>query len=104
MYNYFPYLVFSTCLIVLLLVAVAFQSIVVSIRAILTISITLVLVYGAGKGVYQYGILEFLQFGGLSQLGSINWTVPVVSFSILVGLGLDYDIFLLSRISGMFMK
>ncbi len=31
-------------------------------------------------------------------MGSLSWIPPLVSFSIIVGIGLDYDIFLITRV------
>ncbi len=50
--------------------------------------------------IYAYGGLNWLGFAGLSEQvgGSILWMPPIVSFSIVTGLCLDYDIFLLTRV------
>lgn len=34
----------------------------------------------------------------LGDSGGISWLPPVMCFSIIVGLGLDYDVFLISRV------
>jgi RND superfamily putative drug exporter len=47
--------------------------------------------------VFQGGNFEWAS-SNLKSIHSLYWLVPVMSFSILVGLGLDYDIFLVSRI------
>lgn len=39
-----------------------------------------------------------MHFRGLQGYGAIHWCPPIISFSIIVGIGLDYDIFLLVRI------
>ena len=66
----------------------------------LTIGTTLTLVFGGAVLVYQHGILNWT---GLACFHTINdaqlaWLIPVISFSIMTGLALDYDIFLVSRI------
>ncbi len=98
-YNYFPIMVLVTCLIVFVLVSFAFQSIVVSLRAVFTIAITISIVYATGNWTYTAGMLNWMHLPGLSNQGAISWVVPVLQFCVLVGLGLDYDIFLLSRIA-----
>ncbi|GAI87513.1 unnamed protein product, partial [marine sediment metagenome] len=45
------------------------------------------------------GILDWMFPRVLGDVSAVYWATPVMSFSILLGLGLDYDIFLLSRIS-----
>ena len=52
----------------------------------------------------QDGALKFTDFAPLSptpvKTGSpqLCWLIPVMAFSIMVGLSLDYDVFLVSRI------
>jgi len=97
----FPMAVGITGAVVFLLIGVAFRSMVVPLRAVFSIGLTLCLVYGAAIFVYEDGVLAFLQFKGLMPLqndASLCWIPPILSFSIVVGLGLDYDVFLLSRI------
>jgi len=45
-----------------------------------------------------HGWFNFLHFQGLQGYDAIYWAPPIVSFSLIVGIGLDYDIFLLVRI------
>eukprot|EP00042_Codosiga_hollandica_P039413 m.330212 g.330212 ORF g.330212 m.330212 type:complete len:811 (-) comp55607_c1_seq3:155-2587(-) len=97
-YASLPVAVGVTMAIVFAFVGLAFRSIIVPIRSIFTIAITLAYVYGAAAYVYQDEILNPLGFWGLTGRGGVCWIPPVLNFSILVGLGLDYDIFLLGRI------
>lgn len=87
-----------TVAVVFVIVGIAFRSLLVPLRAVFTISLTLGGVYGAAAAVYQYGVLDFLGWPALQSMGALFWIPPVLSFSIMVGLGLDYDIFLLTRI------
>ena len=48
--------------------------------------------------MYQNGIFEGLHTAALSNSGGLCWVPPVLCFSLLVGLGLDYHIFLLNRV------
>jgi uncharacterized membrane protein YdfJ with MMPL/SSD domain len=61
--------------------------------AVITIALPVLLVYGLGVLVFEDGLLW-----GWKQTDGIYWLTPIMSFSILVGLGLDYDVFLFSRI------
>jgi uncharacterized membrane protein YdfJ with MMPL/SSD domain len=49
-------------------------------------------VYGLGVLVFEQGLLFW------KKVEALYWLAPVMSFSILVGLGLDYDVFLFSRV------
>lgn len=97
-YSLFPTAIGATTAVVFVLIGLAFRSLVVPIRAIFSITLTLSFVYGAAVWVYQDGVLDGLHFAGLRGSGSLSWISPVMCFSVLVGLGLDYDVFLLSRI------
>ena len=55
---------------------------------------TLLCVYGLSAVVFQYGDLDFLHFTGLSGTRALCWFPPVLCFSVVCGLALDYDVFL----------
>lgn len=69
------------------LIAVAFRSLVVPVRAVLTISLSLVYCFGLAWVVYGRGALDGLGWAPLGRLGSITWSAPILSFPIMVGLG-----------------
>lgn len=71
---------------VFLITSLFLKSIVTPLRSVLSISITLATVYGLVVITYQ-------QNGGY-----VSWLTVPMSFSIIVGLGLDYDIFLINRV------
>lgn len=87
-----------TTAVVFVVVGLAFRSLLIPLRAVFSIGLTLGGVYGIAAGVYQYGIFDWLGWQALGSMRALFWIPPVLSFSILVGLGLDYDIFLLTRI------
>jgi len=99
-FQVFPVAVGITAVVVFVLIGVAFRSVIIPFRAVFSIGLTILLVYGAAIFVYEDGYLSFLNFNGLMPLknASLSWIPPILSFSIVVGLGLDYDVFLLSRI------
>jgi len=97
-YSYYPVMVGVTLGVVFALLGIAFRSLVVPLRAVLTISLSLVLTMGCAWLVYGRGALDGLGWVALSGQGALTWSAPVLAFPIMVGLGLDYDIFLLGRI------
>ena len=98
-YGAFPTVVTITMVVVFLLFGVFFQSIVAPLRSIVSIAMTLCFVFGLCVLVYQHGILNWTRIPSWTSTGDeISWLVPVMSFSIIVGLALDYDCFLISRI------
>jgi uncharacterized membrane protein YdfJ with MMPL/SSD domain len=101
LYKFLPVMIITTIVIVMTLIAVSFGSVLLAIRLLFTVSISLLWTYGLMVIVYQPGsgqdFFSFLTPSILSSSG-IYWIIPIMSFSILVGLALDYDIFLMSRV------
>ena len=91
-----------TCAIIIavvyIVIAIMFRSLLIPIRLILTIGLTISWIYGLSALIFDVGILDWL-FPALREIDSLYWATIPMSFSILIGLGLDYDIFLLSRVS-----
>jgi uncharacterized membrane protein YdfJ with MMPL/SSD domain len=99
-YRMFPTMIGVTTVVVICLMSVFFQSFFSSIRSMLSIGLTLLFSIGTSVLVHQRGVLNWTHMRALTaQDGdAICWMVPVTSFSILVGLAMDYDVFLLTRI------
>eukprot|EP00928_Gymnodinium_smaydae_P009868 TRINITY_DN13693_c0_g2_i1.p1 TRINITY_DN13693_c0_g2~~TRINITY_DN13693_c0_g2_i1.p1 ORF type:complete len:1169 (-),score=134.09 TRINITY_DN13693_c0_g2_i1:26-3247(-) len=86
-----------TVLLVMSVVFLTFRSLMITLRLAFALVFTLAATYGAGVIVYQtpllYGMFPFLaNYNGLAVE-----TVPAVT-GVCIALGLDYDIFLVSRI------
>ncbi|MHA1685816.1 MAG: MMPL family transporter [Candidatus Heimdallarchaeaceae archaeon] len=97
-YELFPMMIVITIIIIYVLIAFMFRSFFIPLRLILTIALTLSWIYGLAVLLFEYDFFDPV-FPALQEVNSLYWIVPIMSFSILIGLGLDYDIFLLSRIS-----
>lgn len=98
MMQIFPFIVCGCLSISFLVLAVAFKSILIPLRSMMSIILTQVFVFGLAVLTFQYGILDFLGLPGLSSdLKGVELHMPIAVFSIIVGLALDYDIFLLTR-------
>jgi uncharacterized membrane protein YdfJ with MMPL/SSD domain len=95
----FPTVIGLTMLVVFVLMGLFFGSIVAPLRSVVSISTTLAFVFGLAVLVYQHGILNWTHARAWMSTGDeMSWLVPIMSFSIIVGLALDYDIFLVKRI------
>jgi len=101
LYKLVPVMISTTLIVVILFVPASFGFIFLAIRLLFTVFVSLSLTYGfmvivyqPGKGQDAFGVLtpDILTSTG------IYWIIPLMSFSILVGLALDYDIFLVSRL------
>jgi RND superfamily putative drug exporter len=80
----------------LILLAMAFRSIVISATAAVTTILSAFVGFGVLGLVVQEGHL--LGLTGLDQTGPIETFVPPIAFAILFGLSMDYMVFLMSRI------
>jgi len=97
-YRIFPWMILATTVIVLVVLVVAFRSVVVALRSALCAGLTLLFAGGICCLTYQGGIFEWTHLGNMtSQFGAIIWCIPVMAFNIVVGLCLDYDLFLFLR-------
>eukprot|EP01060_Flectonema_neradi_P011544 TRINITY_DN18595_c0_g1_i1.p1 TRINITY_DN18595_c0_g1~~TRINITY_DN18595_c0_g1_i1.p1 ORF type:complete len:904 (+),score=124.20 TRINITY_DN18595_c0_g1_i1:135-2846(+) len=94
----FPTMIGITTAVVLVFVGVSFKSLFIPLRSVFTIGLTVVWVYGFATLTYEHGALEWTHFEGFDSTHAIVYIIPLMSFSIVVGIGLDYDIFLITRI------
>lgn len=79
-----------------LLLVIVFRSILVPIKAAIMNLLSISAAYGTIVAVFQWGWLKELI--GIETSGPIEAWVPMMLFTILFGLSMDYEIFLLSRI------
>jgi len=92
---------FAVCAgVCLTLIAIWFGAALIPLKLLVTVVMPLTWTFGAGLYVYEDGYLEFLHFQGLSRTGDggMDWTVPIVTLTFMMGLALDYEIFLFERV------
>lgn len=97
-YDHFPIMILTTFFLVMVLMGSFFRSFVVPFRSVFSIALTEAFVFGLAVLVFQHGILDFTRVPGLMNTKDIAWLPPIFSFSVIMGLSLDYDVFLVSRI------
>ncbi|MFN8123157.1 MAG: MMPL family transporter [Thermoleophilia bacterium] len=76
--------------------AMAFRSLVVAVKAALTTLLSALVGFGVLTFIVQMG--NGLSIVGLDRTGPIESFVPPIAFAILFGLSMDYEVFLMSRI------
>jgi putative drug exporter of the RND superfamily len=79
-----------------IVMAMAFRSLVVAVKAALTTLTSALVGFGALTFVIQLG--HGMGIIGLDRTGPIESFVPPIAFAILFGLSMDYEVFLMSRI------
>jgi RND superfamily putative drug exporter len=83
------------------MLAVAFRSILVPLKAIVMNTLSVSATFGLIVLVFQYGIGAEL-FGLDGPVSAIFVAVPVLVFAVVFGLSMDYEVFLLSRMKEAF--
>jgi putative drug exporter of the RND superfamily len=73
-----------------------FRSVVLPLKAVVMNLLSIGAAYGVIVAVFQWGWLG--RVIGIGQTGPIDPWIPVTMFTILFGLSMDYEVFLLSRI------
>jgi putative drug exporter of the RND superfamily len=79
-----------------LVLAMAFRSLVIAIKAALTTLTSAMVGFGMLTLIVQLG--HGMNLVGLDRTGPIESFVPPIAFAILFGLSMDYEVFLMSRI------
>jgi putative drug exporter of the RND superfamily len=97
----FPLLIASVLIVTAVALGIAFQSILVPIKAVVMNCLSVAGAFGLIVLVFQKGLGAGL-FGLEEAVGAIYVVVPVLVFAVVFGLSMDYEIFLLSRIKEAF--
>jgi len=91
-----PILIIVVIALSFLLLMVVFRSILVPVKAAIMNLLSIGAAYGVIVAVFQFGWAR--QIFGVGKTGPIESWIPMMMFTILFGLSMDYEIFLLSRI------
>jgi RND superfamily putative drug exporter len=97
----FPLLVLVVLLITAIAMFVAFQSVLVPLKAVVMNCLSVAGAFGMIVLVFQDGLGGYL-FGLTGPIGAIYVLVPVLVFAVVFGLSMDYEVFLLARIKEVF--
>jgi putative drug exporter of the RND superfamily len=97
-----PVLIGVVLLLSFLLLVAVFRSVVVPAKAVVMNLLSIGASYGVVVAVFQWGWLKSAV--GSTTTGPIEAWVPMMLFTILFGLSMDYEIFLLSRIREDYVK
>ncbi|KAH8051639.1 hypothetical protein JL721_11080 [Aureococcus anophagefferens] len=100
LYGNFPGVIAITLGAVFVLLTLSFRSLAVALRSVCALCLTLSFAFGATVMVYQRaaqaGLPAFLTTRTAHP--GVSWLAPLLCFTIVVGLALDYDVFLLARV------
>lgn len=88
----------ATMLVILVLVGILYRSVVIPLRGIVTILVTQIVGFAILTAVYCKGYFDWIGIDAFKGIGGVNFLVPPMTFVIVLGLSLDYDVFLIGRI------
>jgi RND superfamily putative drug exporter len=91
-----PYMVVAVILLSFLLLTVVFRSVLVAVKAGIMNLLSIGAAYGVIVAIFQWGWLRNVV--GIGRPGPIEFWVPMLLFTVLFGLSMDYEVFLLSRV------
>jgi putative drug exporter of the RND superfamily len=91
-----PYMVVAVILLSFLLLMAVFRSVLVAVKAGIMNLLSIGAAYGVVVATFQWGWLRNVI--GIGRPGPIEFWVPMMLFTVLFGLSMDYEVFLLSRV------
>jgi uncharacterized membrane protein YdfJ with MMPL/SSD domain len=100
-FNHFALMIGLMMGAVLLVIGISFKSFVAPIRAVVCLLFMLAITMGLSIWTFQDGLLDFLSWPQLAKRdsGAMSWFSPSIALSVLIGLGLDYDIFYTEKVA-----
>ncbi len=96
-YDNFPYVFAIILLLTFLLLARAFRSVLLPLKAVLLNLVSLAATFGAVVWFWQWGHGSGVVYG-IAPTGAITFWLPTLVFAFLFGLSMDYEVFILSRV------
>ena len=96
-FGHFPLMFALIAVLTLALLARAFRSIVLAVKAVLLNLVSMAAAFGVMTWVWQEGHLSSAVFG-IPATGAITFWIPLMVFAFLFGLSMDYEVFILTRI------
>ena len=94
--NRLPWVIGTVLLLSFLLLMAVFRSVAIPVKAVIVNLLSVAASYGVIVAVFQWGWLG--GFFGIGATSPIDPWIPLMMFTILFGLSMDYEVFLLSRI------
>ncbi|TCJ97721.1 MMPL family transporter [Nocardia alba] len=102
-YDNFGWVIAALSILIFLVLARAFRSPVLALKAVLMNIVSLSAAMGAMVLCWQWGIGSDLLYG-LPATGAITVWVPILVFAFLFGLSMDYEVFILARIREAYLR
>ena len=95
-YQKMPIILIVTGVIAIVIILLIFRYLLIPFRTVITLFIVLGFTYGLATLAYVY---RGFNWAGITGAGALYWFVPVCTFGVVIGITLDYDVFLFARIA-----
>ncbi len=96
MYSDFPRVIIYVVIVTYIALLLLFRSVLLPLKAVVLNALSILASFGAIVFVFQQG--NFERVLGFTADGTTEATVPILVFSVVFGLSMDYEVFLLSRV------
>ncbi len=96
MYSDFPRVIIYVVIVTYVALLLLFRSVLLPLKAVVLNALSILASFGALVFVFQQG--NFERVLGFTADGTTEATVPILVFSVVFGLSMDYEVFLLSRV------
>ena len=96
MYSDFPRVIVYVVIVTYVALLLLFRSVLLPLKAVVLNALSILASFGALVFVFQQG--NFERVLGFTADGTTEATVPILVFSVVFGLSMDYEVFLLSRV------
>jgi RND superfamily putative drug exporter len=96
-FRIFPWMIVAVLAVIYLIIGLMFRSAIIPLRLLITVGLTISFIFGMFDLVFLRHWGAFL----LPQIENIHglfWILPIIAFCVIIGLGLDYELFILSRV------
>jgi len=93
-----PWVFGATMVLCTIMVGMLTRSVALAVMSVLLIAWTIGVTFCFGNLVYTHDLFGKKAWAPLQGTGGLAWIVPPLTFTIILGLGLDYDLFLLGRV------
>jgi len=96
-FRIFPRMVVAVLAIVYIIIGLMFRSAIIPLRLLITVGLTISFIFGMFDLVFLHHWGAFL-IPQIENIQGLFWILPIIAFCVVVGLGLDYELFILSRV------
>lgn len=96
-FGIFPRMVVAVLAVIYIIIGLMFRSAIIPLRLLVTVALTISFIFGMFDLVFLRHWGAFL-LPQIENIQGVFWILPIIAFCVIVGLGLDYELFILSRV------